>query len=109
MKVYIGTRTEHGAAVLVEEDGETRGLDPRHDLRDHSRDGFERGCPGGGSAQLALAMAADMLGDDDQALALHQRLKLKLVGALPDEGWVLTEGRLWAALHAIEQDQPRSR
>lgn len=49
---------------------EPRPLEPRHDLRNHSPDGFEWGYSGSGPAQLALALAADVLGDDDRAVAV---------------------------------------
>jgi|SRR5665213_353995 len=103
MKVYHGTRTEQGYAVVVEEDGECRALDPRFDLRSHSPSGFAWGYGGSGSAQLSLALAADVLGDDDKARKVYQRLKFKLIGGLPHEGWTLTEGRVKAA---IEQQEP---
>ena len=74
MKVYHGRRTEHGCAVDVEEDGECYGLHPRHDLRNHSPD-IEWGYSGSGPAQLALALAADVLQDDDKAQEIYQRLK----------------------------------
>ncbi len=109
MKVYYGTRTEHGAAVVVEEDGQCRGLDPRHDLRSHSPTGFEWNYAGSGPAQLALALAADVLGDDDRAQDVYMRLKFKLVGSLPHEGWVLTEERIRAVIDLIEQEQSRER
>jgi hypothetical protein len=108
MKVYHGSRTEHGAAVVVEEDGASRALDPRHDLRSHSPTGFEWGYGGSGPAQLALALAADVLGDDDRAQAVYQRLKFKLVGSLPREGWVVSEDRIRSAIEAIEQERPRT-
>jgi hypothetical protein len=109
MKFYQGTRTEHGAAVIVNENGECRALDPRHDLRNHSASGFEWGYGGSGPAQLALALAADVLGDDEAAQQVYQRLKFKLVGSLPHDGWVLTEDRIRAVITAIEQEVPRPR
>ena len=75
MKVYHGRRTEYGCTVDVEEDDECYGLHPRHDLRSHSPDGFEWGYSGSGPAQLALALAADVLGDDVKAQNIYQRLK----------------------------------
>ena len=107
MKVYHGTRTENGCSVTVEEDGEFTGLDLRHDLRKHSQE-FEWGYGGSGPAQLALALAADVLGDVEKAQDLYQRLKFKIVGGLAHEGWVLTEDRLRAALTAIEQEPARA-
>jgi hypothetical protein len=50
-----------------------------------------------------------VLGDDEKALDIYQRLKFKLVGVLPHEGWVLTEERVRAAINAIEEEQDRGR
>ena len=105
MKVYRGTRTESGTRVEVEADGHIRLLDPRLDLRAHSSTGLEWGYGGSGPAQLALALAADVLGDDDRAVALYQRLKFKLVGGLDRDAWVLTEERLRHTLDRIEHEQ----
>ena len=74
MKVYHGRQTEYGCAVDVEEGGECTLLNPRHDLRLHSNE-FNCGYGGSGPAQLALALAADVLGDDRKALEIYQRLK----------------------------------
>jgi hypothetical protein len=109
MKIYSGTWTEAGSAVVVEENGEVRGLDPRHDLRNHSPTGFAWGYGGSGPAQLALALAADVLGDDAKAQKVYQRLKFKLVGRLPHDGWVLTEERIREAIDAVEYGQARGR
>jgi hypothetical protein len=109
MRVYRGTRTEQGCAVAVEEGGASRPLDPRLDLRKHSPTGFEWGYSGSGPAQLALALAADVLGDDDRAQDVYQRLKFKLVAGLPREGWELTGDRIRAAIAAIERERDRSR
>ena len=68
MKTYTGTRTAAGCAVTVTDGGTSRALDPRFDLRTHSPDGFEWGYGGSGPAQLALALAADVLADDEAAL-----------------------------------------
>ncbi|HEX3151556.1 MAG TPA: DUF6166 domain-containing protein [Gemmataceae bacterium] len=67
MNFYQGKRREQdGYAVIVEEDGRLRSLDPRFDLRRHSSAGFAWGFAGSGPAPLSLALAADVLGDDDQ-------------------------------------------
>jgi hypothetical protein len=107
MKTYHGMRTEAGCTVVVEEDGQFTGLDYRNDLRNHSPDGVEWGYGGSGPAQLALALAADVLGDDEKAQEVYQRLKFKLIGGLPHEGWVLTEARIRSAIDAIEQERER--
>src|SRR5471030_657439 len=103
MKIYHGTQTEKGSAVVVEENGEFRALDPRHDLRNHSPTGFSWGYSGSGPAQLALALAADVLGDDQKAQDVYQRLKFKLIGGLRDEEWVLNEAHVREVIESIQQ------
>lgn len=105
MKVYRGVPSEAGAVVTVEEDGMSRGLDPRFDLREHSPDGFNWGYGGSGPAQLALALAADALGDDERALDVYQRLKFRLIGSLPEDGWTLSEERVRATIEAVERER----
>jgi hypothetical protein len=105
MKVYHGRRSPHGCAVDVEENGECYLLHPRLDLRNHSATGLEWGYSGSGPAQLALALAADVLGDDDRAQAVYQPLKFKLIGKLPHEEWVLSERQIRSAIESIEQER----
>jgi hypothetical protein len=110
MKTYRGIRTQHGCEVVVEEDGRTRPLDPRLDLRNHSPTGFEWGYSGSGPAQLALALAADVLGDDDRAQDVYQRLKRRLIDGLArGDGWELPAARVQAVIDAIERERGRSR
>lgn len=87
MKTYHGKN--HGGLCTVTVDGKP--LDPRHDLCNHSPDGFQ--CyHGSGPAQLALALASDFLGDDEAALRIYQRLKDTLVAGLPQgRDWTLDE------------------
>lgn len=95
MRTYVGTRDpDDGCAVTV--DG--RPLEPRHDLRNHSPDGFEWSYSAGGPAQLALALLADHLGDDDGALDLYQRFKFAVIVRLPYPGWTLTTDAVADAL-----------
>src|SRR5947207_4601958 len=101
MKTYTGYRTENGCAVVVSVGCACRGLDPRFDLRNHSPTGFEWGYGGSGPAQLALALAADVLGDDEAALGVYQRLKFRVVGRLPQDGWTLTERELAGAIRSL--------
>lgn len=106
MKTYSGHRTEAGCAVTVQEGTDSRGLDPRFDLRTHSLTGFEWGYGGSGPAQLALALAADVLEDDDAALDIYQRLKFRLVGQLPKDGWSLTERELADTIRSLARTEP---
>ena len=116
MKTYTGyrirtaTESELGTQVLVHADGrEPRPLDPRLDLRRHSETGLEWGYAGSGPAQLALGLAADVLGDDERAQDIYQKLKFKLVGRLPKDGWSLTEDQLLRTIAELEQDRSRDR
>ncbi len=107
MKHYQGHRTATGADVTVrEEAGEERPLNPRFDLRNHSPTGFEWGYAGSGPAQLALALAADVLGNDERAQDIYQDLKSKLVGRLKGD-WIISEGEVRACIAEIELGQRR--
>ena len=114
-KTYTGYRQRDAnghsmhAVVTVHESGqEPRALNLRQDLRLHSSE-FNWGYGGSGPAQLALALAADVLGDDEQAQDVYQALKFKLVGRLPEDGWSLSEDCLRATIRDIqERDQGRS-
>ena len=85
MTIYEGIRTEDEAKVTV--DG--RPLDMRLDLRLHA-DRPEWGYAGSGPAQLALALLADAIGDDE-ALDYHQKFKKKVVAGFEREKWRLTQ------------------
>ena len=85
MKTYEGRRSPLGLEVAV--NGQP--LDPRFDLWEHSPTGFEWGYGGSGPAQLALALLADHLGDEERAIALHQTFKWAVVAKLP-HSWMLT-------------------
>ncbi len=109
MKRYHGIRTENGPSIVVEEEQEQcHGLDPRHDLRTHSVAGFDWACSESGSAQLALALAADVLADDKRALKVYQRLNARLIQRLPEEEWMLTESEIRQHIAALEPERPRS-
>jgi hypothetical protein len=94
MKSYEGIRTEDG---IVEVTVDGRPLDPRFDLRRHSPTGFEFGYGGSGPSQLALAILADALGDDEQAQQHYQRFKREKISRLEESPWVITqeEVRRW--------------
>jgi hypothetical protein len=65
MRHYAGDRTIDGVKVTV--DGAP--LDPRTDIAEYSRNGFEWSYEGPEPRQLALALLADHLGDDAAAKA----------------------------------------
>lgn len=98
MKTYKGNRSPLGVEVTV--DGQP--LDPRFDLWSHSPAGFEWGYGGSGPAQLALALLADHLGNDERAIALHQDFKWALVAKLP-HSWTLTSHQIDQALQNVHE------
>jgi hypothetical protein len=77
----------------------------RLDLFNHSPTGFGWGYGGSGPAQLALALLADALGDDDLAVRLHQAFKFKVVACWPEgERWWITADQIAAVVKLIEQE-----
>jgi len=94
VKTYEGRREGYVAEVTVN----GLPLDPRIDLHNHSPTEFEWGYGGSGPAQLALALLADHLGDDEQALSLYQQFKFAVVAKLPRDGWSLTSDTITHAL-----------
>jgi hypothetical protein len=103
MKVYSGRRDQNGSAMVrVTKDGDSHALRLRLDLANHSPTGFEWGYAGSGPAQLALAILADALGDDQAALRLHQRFKFRIICALKrDSPWLLSQKQVLAAVKDI--------
>jgi len=103
-KFYAAIRTAEGLRVYAD----TAPLAPRHDLRNHSPTGFEHGYCGSGPSQLSLALLADALGNDEQALAAYQDFKADVIAKIPnaDASWHLTAERItswfkqWETAHA---------
>jgi hypothetical protein len=102
MKHYAGRREGYAAIVTV--DG--RRLNPRFDLWNHSPTGFEWGYCGSGPAQLALAILADHLRDDEQALNLYQRFKWAVIAELPGRGWTLNSDQIDEVLCSLRKREP---
>ena len=96
MKVYEGGRSLAGAEVTV--DGKP--LPPRYDLKELSPTGFEWTYEGAGPAQLALALLADYLGNDQEALRLHEPFMREVIAYL-DNSWELTSAEIDEALKRI--------
>ena len=65
-------------------------LTSRTDLKTYAPAIPDWGYAGSGPAQLALDLAADVLGDSDRALAVHQALKNAWVSTLPRHCWSIT-------------------
>lgn len=94
-KKYRGQRVGQGVCKF-EEIGRIadswREIDKRYDLANHSPTGFEWGYAGSGPAQLALALCADALDDDDRALKIYQEFKFRVVAKFKgDVVWITQE------------------
>jgi len=101
MKTYEGRREGHAVLVTVS----AHPLNPRLDLWNHSPTGFEWGYGGSGPAQLALAILADHLADDRQALDIYQRFKWAVVAELPRKGWTLSSQEIDQSLGRIRSQE----
>src|SRR6266446_6651402 len=100
MKTYEGKREGYAADVTVN----GRPLNPRLDLWNHSPTGFEWGYGGSGPAQLALALLAYHLDDDNAAVALHQDFKHAVITRLDQRGWTLTSQQIQAAVDSLRAE-----
>ena len=108
-KTYIGTPhrdSVSGQSLVTVCDGQkSEPLPLRLDLFNHSPTGFSWGYCGSGPAQLALALLADALGDDDLAVRLHQAFKFRVVACWPEgERWWITADQIAAVVNVIEQE-----
>lgn len=81
--VYVEERVNGG------DDRKQTPLQPRHDLANHSPDGFQWGYGGSGPAQLALAILAHQF-DDETALEHYQDFKNDFVSDWSGN-WYITE------------------
>lgn len=110
-KLYLGSRVPATGSRFRELKVEVRAptgeislLAPRLDLRNHSLTGFECSYRGSGPAQLALAILADCLGDEEAA-RLYQDYKDAVIAYLPsDDDWIISEKQIrdWLAARETE-------
>jgi hypothetical protein len=110
MKRYMGfSQSEDGsggAVVQVVDAKGSRALNPRFDLRNHSPTGFSWGFAGSGPAQMALALCADALDDDERARRVYQRFKFRVVARWKmGEPWTITQADIVKAVEAIERER----
>lgn len=97
---YVGTsRTGHVHRI---EGRERRRLNPRRDLLMMSSSSLSWGHAGRGPAQLALALCADALGDDDRALAVYEDFQWAVVAKL-GLVWVITRAEIVDVVERLEQ------
>jgi Family of unknown function (DUF6166) len=96
MKYYAGDRTIDGVKVTV--DGAA--LDPRTDVAQFSRNGFEWSYEGPEPRQLALALLIDHLGDTTAAKANVEPFMRAVVANFGNE-WEMTSANIDEALAAL--------
>jgi hypothetical protein len=101
MKIYEGKRTIDGLVVTV--DGQP--LSEHYDVKRFTRYGFEWTYEGDSPLQLALAILADYLGDNDKAIRLSEPF-MKTVVANLDNDWRLTGAEVEAALRELGSKSP---
>jgi hypothetical protein len=110
MKHYIGQRTPQGCTVTVldpDHPDESYMLDPRHDLRNHSPDGYEFGHAGSGPSQLSLALLADALGDDERAQRMYQDFKFRVIARLDGDRFDLSQEGIRQTVAEVEAERGR--
>lgn len=102
--IYSGHRRTQATVTWQREDeARVQSLAPRLDLVNHSPDGFEWGYHGSGPAQLAFALALHVTQDESRARATYQRLKERVIAALPqDESWTMFGGEVLDVIEQIE-------
>lgn len=109
-KRYVGTRTPDECVVIViNSEGAEELLDPRFDLRNHSPDGFNWGYSGSGPAQLALALLADALGDDERAQDIYQDFKFKVVARFDTDQFELSQIEIQQTVARLEAERGNKR
>ena len=100
MKTYVGDRTIDGVQVQV--DG--RPLDPRLDIHEFTKNGFEWSYEGPEPSQLALALLADHTGDPKLALELAEPFMRAIVANFDNE-WEMTSDDVEKVLAALRADR----
>ena len=83
MKTYIGKQLLDGTyQVVIEDENGERELPLRLDLENKSPTGFAWGYSGSGLAQLALALLADAI-SDEEALQIYRELSVSRLDGKP--------------------------
>lgn len=101
MKQYVGDRTIDGVKVTV--DGAP--LNPRTDVTEFTKNGFEWSYEGPEPRQLALAMLIDHLGDADSAKKAVDPFMRAVVANFGNE-WEMTSSDIEGALAAFGKGSP---
>lgn len=103
LRVYEGHRTKTGKCVVTVSAGKKSApLKLYKSVVNHSPTGFEWGYAGPTSAQLALAILMDVLGDKPRAIGWHQSFKRDVIASLPQDRWTLTAEQVLATVARLE-------
>lgn len=78
-------------------------LRQRNDLRDYQPHGFAWGYDGNGARQLALAILADRLQNDERALRLHEAFAQQVIAKLVGIQWELTPEQVDHTVQDLER------
>lgn len=98
-RVFRGDRTIDGAEVTVE----GAALDPQLGLKTFTDHGFDWSYEGDSPRQLALAILAEHLGDDTQALNLTESFMTRVVANFNNE-WEMTAADIDTAIANIRAE-----
>ena len=79
-----------------------RPLEPRSVLFKRGEKGFAS--PGDTSAQIALTILADALGDEASAIKTHEYFSRRVVAQFPDR-WTISRSRVLAYVNLIEYEK----
>ncbi len=101
MKRYVGDRTIDGVKVVV--DGAP--LNPRTDVVEFTKNGFEWSYEGPEPRQLALAMLVDHLGEAESAKMAVDPFMRAVVANFGNE-WEMTSSDIDGALAALGNGNP---
>ena len=100
-RMYLAFREGNRCTVAVYENGQMSALTQRQGLINHSPDGFGWGYGGSGPSQLALAMCADALGDDREAVRVYQAFKNAWVALQQGDEWQISADEVRAIIHRL--------
>lgn len=91
-RLYVGTIVAGTHHIGLTEWGHHKALSARHDVRNHSPDGFAWGYEGSGPAQAALAILCDVIGSKRAVdRGLYQQFKRDVIAAFDQrDGWSMT-------------------
>jgi hypothetical protein len=101
-RFYSGGRDRHVTVRDGLRGAPRRPLEPRSVLFKGGEKGFAS--PSDGSAQIALTILADAVGDEASATRIHEYFGRRVVALFP-ERWTITRSRVLAYVNMIEHEE----